>query len=109
RLEVSRQGDNPVDLSVSNNGEADVPVNCTVTVTWKEGILIASDALPGWDMRVEPGRASFRSNSNLRLPPGFIAHSNTWITAVETSISLRSSTGSSKLRGSLQNFIRLKS
>ena len=70
RLEVSRQGDNPVDLSVSNNGEADVPVNCTVTVTWKEGILIASDALPGWDMRVEPGRASFRSNSNLRLPPG---------------------------------------
>jgi len=70
RLEVSRQGDNPVDLSVSNNGEADVPVSCTVTVTWKEGILVASDALPGWDIRVEAGRALFRSNSGLRLPPG---------------------------------------
>jgi hypothetical protein len=72
RLEVSRQGDNPVDLSISNNGEADVPVNCTVTVTWKEGTLIASDALPGWNIRVEPGRALFKSNSSrgLRLPPG---------------------------------------
>jgi hypothetical protein len=72
RLEVSSQGDNPVDLSISNKGEADVPVNCTVTVTWKEGSLIASDALPGWSIRVEPGRALFRSNSTrgLRLPPG---------------------------------------
>jgi Protein of unknown function (DUF3142) len=71
-LEVSRQGDNPVDLSISNNGEADVPVNCTVTVTWKGRSPIASDALPGWSLRVEPGRASFRSNSTrgLRLPPG---------------------------------------
>jgi hypothetical protein len=72
RLEVSSQGDNPVDLSISNSGEADVPVNCTVTVTWKEGTLIASDALPGWDIQVEPGRAFFRSNPThgLRLPPG---------------------------------------
>jgi hypothetical protein len=71
-LEVSRQGDNPVDLSISNNGEADVPVNCTVTVTWEGGSLIASDALPGWSIRVKPGRALFRSNSTrgLRLPPG---------------------------------------
>src|SRR5262249_56668627 len=52
RLEVSRQGDNPVDLSISNNGEADVPVNCTVTVTWKDGTLITSDAHPGWSIRV---------------------------------------------------------
>ena len=47
-----------------------MPVSCTVTVTWKEGILVASDALPGWDIRVEAGRALFRSNSGLRLPPG---------------------------------------
>jgi hypothetical protein len=71
-LEVSSQGDNPVDLSISNKGEADLPVNCTVTVTWEGGSLIASDALPGWSIRVEPGRALFRSNSTrgLRLPPG---------------------------------------
>jgi hypothetical protein len=71
-LEVSSRGDNPIDLSISNKGEADLPVNCTVTVTWREGSLIASDALPGWSVRVEPGRASFRSNSTLglRLPPG---------------------------------------
>jgi Protein of unknown function (DUF3142) len=71
RLEVARQGDNPVDLSISNNGEADVPVNCTVTVSWKDGTLIAFDALPGWHIRLEPGRALFRSNTrSLRLPPG---------------------------------------
>ncbi|MBV8378344.1 MAG: DUF3142 domain-containing protein [Verrucomicrobia bacterium] len=72
RLEVSRQGDNPVDLSMANNGEADVPVNCTVTVTWKKGILIASDALPGWKLRAAPGRVFFSWNSShgLRLPPG---------------------------------------
>jgi hypothetical protein len=72
RLEVSRQGDNPVDLSISNNSEADVPVNCTITVTWNDGTLIAYDTLPGWNIRVEPGRALFRANSTrcLRLPPG---------------------------------------
>ena len=71
-LEVSRQGGNPADLSISNNGEADVPVNCTVTVTWEGGSLIAFDALPGWSIHAEPGRALFRSNSTrgLRLPPG---------------------------------------
>jgi uncharacterized protein DUF3142 len=70
RIEVSGRGDNPVDLSISNNGEADVPVNCTVTVTWKDGNLIASDALHGWNIRLEPGRAFFRSTHGLRLPPG---------------------------------------
>ncbi len=72
RLEASREGDNPVDLSLSNNGEADEPVSCTVTVAWKDGTLMASDALPGWKFRVEPGRAFFKWNSarGLRLPPG---------------------------------------
>jgi len=46
--------------------------NCTVTVAWKDGTLIASDALPGWKFRIEPGRALFRWNltRGLRLPPG---------------------------------------
>jgi hypothetical protein len=72
RLEVSREGDNPVDLSISNMGEADAPVRCTVTVTWNEGVLVASDALPGWNVLIQPGRATFSSNSSagLRLPPG---------------------------------------
>jgi Protein of unknown function (DUF3142) len=72
RLEASRKGDNPIDLSLSNNGEADEPVSCTVMVAWKDGNLIASDALPGWKFRVEPGRAFFKWNSarGLRLPPG---------------------------------------
>jgi hypothetical protein len=72
RLEVLREGDNPVDLSISNTGEADVPLHCTVTVTWKEGVLIASDVLPGWNILVQPRRATFSSNSGrgLRLPPG---------------------------------------
>ena len=58
--------------AMSNNGEADVPINCTVTVTWKDGTLIASDALPGWNIRVEPGRALFKWSltRGLRLPPG---------------------------------------
>jgi hypothetical protein len=72
RLEAFSQGDNPVDLSVSNNGETDEPFNCSVTATWQDGTLIASDALPGWKLRLEPGRALFTWNSRhgLRLPPG---------------------------------------
>jgi hypothetical protein len=72
RLEASGKGDNPIDLSLSNNGEADEPVSCTVTVAWKDGNLIASDTLPGWRFRVEPGHAFFKWNSarGLRLPPG---------------------------------------
>ncbi len=71
-VEVSSRGDNPVDLSIANIGEADLPINYTVIATWNTGSLIASDALPGWNVRSEPGRALFTSDLSrgLRLPPG---------------------------------------
>jgi hypothetical protein len=72
RLEVCRTGANPVDLSIFNEGEADVPIDCEVSVTWTDRTLVASDALPGWQFRGGSGRALFTSSSRrgLRLPPG---------------------------------------
>jgi uncharacterized protein DUF3142 len=72
RLEVFRTGSNPIDLSISNQGEADVPVDCEVRVTWTGRTLVASDALPGWQFLGGPGRALFTSDSRrgLRLSPG---------------------------------------
>jgi uncharacterized protein DUF3142 len=72
RLELLRSGVNPVDLSIFNDGEADIPFECEVSVTWTDGTLIASDALPGWQFKLESGRARFTSvpAHGLRLSPG---------------------------------------
>jgi hypothetical protein len=72
RLEVFKKGVNPVDLSISNEGEADAPVDCEVSVTWTDRTLVAWDALPGWQFRGGSGRALFTSDSRrgLRLSPG---------------------------------------
>jgi hypothetical protein len=72
RLEVFKKGVNPVDLSISNEGEADAPVDCEVSVTWSDRTLVAWDALPGWQFRGGSGQALFTSDSRrgLRLSPG---------------------------------------
>ena len=69
RLEVLQEGNNPVDLSISNPGEADEECNVVVIVSWNGGALVAGDALPGWTVRTERERAVFRSLRS-RLPPG---------------------------------------
>jgi len=68
KLDVISQGENPVDLSIANVGEADEQRDPTVTVSWSNGsTIIASDALPGWTVAVEKEQAIFKPEAGLRL------------------------------------------
>jgi hypothetical protein len=72
KLEILQEGNNPVDLSISNAGEADEQHDIVVTITWSGASLVAWDALPGWTIRAERERAIFTPVTGLRsaLPPG---------------------------------------
>jgi hypothetical protein len=81
KLEVRSQGENPVDLTIENAGEADEQRDPTVTVTWSAGSTVtASDALPGWRVAVTQGSAVFKPEAGvqLRLSPG-MARSIGWL------------------------------
>ena len=71
-LSVRQEGANPVDLSIVNAGEADEQLSLNVTAKWNAAGLEASDALSGWSVRSQNGRAVFSSvaQNGLRLPPG---------------------------------------
>lgn len=72
-LEIHVQGENPVDLSVVNNGESDEPLaSREIKARWESGTLVASEALPGWTVTTAPGQAVFISSENVtqRLSPG---------------------------------------
>ncbi len=72
KLNILQEGENPIDLSIVNAGEADEQLNTNLTATWNGAGLTASDALAGWNMKSENGRAIFRvtASHGLRLPPG---------------------------------------
>ncbi len=72
QLSVRQEGANPVDLSIVNAGEADEQLNVNVTAKWNKAELQACDALYGWRVRSENGRAVFSSvaQNGFRLPPG---------------------------------------
>ncbi len=72
QLDVIPQGDNPVDLTLVNNGEADEPLDCTVTVAWNDTTLAAFDSLKGWSIRAEKDLVTFTPDpgSGAPLPPG---------------------------------------
>jgi hypothetical protein len=72
KLEVVMVGENPVDLAISNVGEADDQGNVMVTVSWNNASLVAYDVLPGWTVRTETERAIFTPAAGFRsrLPPG---------------------------------------
>lgn len=71
-IEVVTQGGNPVDVALANTGEADESLDISVIATWEEAGLVACDALPGWTVQEEPGRAVFipARGYRLRLTPG---------------------------------------
>lgn len=71
-LNVQQEGENPIDLSIVNAGEADEQLESSVTATWSNAGLTASDALPGWTVRSENGRAIFSvtPEHRIRLAPG---------------------------------------
>lgn len=72
KLQSIQRGNNPIDLSIKNVGEADKQNGVKLTLTWFGQSLVASDALPGWTLASEGGRAVFtRTNGMpLELQPG---------------------------------------
>ena len=71
-LEVIQEGENPIDLSVVNTGQADEELDGVVVTTSRTGTLVAADALTGWTVDNANDRAVFRSagDREMRLPPG---------------------------------------
>ncbi|HTD14378.1 MAG TPA: DUF3142 domain-containing protein [Chthoniobacterales bacterium] len=72
KLRSIQRGNNPIDLSIKNVGEADKQNGVKLTVTWFGESLVALDALPGWTVANEEGHAIFtRTNGMpLELQPG---------------------------------------
>ena len=72
KIDIVQEGANPIDLSIVNGGEADEQFNASVTAIWTGADLMASDALSGWQVRFENGRAVFGAitDRGVRLPPG---------------------------------------
>jgi hypothetical protein len=72
KLQAAQRGDNPIDISVKNTGEADKQVGARVTVTWAGASIVAFDALPGWTVVATNDRAVFTriDGAPMELPPG---------------------------------------
>ena len=72
KLQAVQRGDNPIDISVKNTGEADKQVGVRVTVTWTGASIVAFDTLPGWTVVAKNERAVFTriDGSQMELPPG---------------------------------------
>jgi hypothetical protein len=72
KIEVAIEGENPIDLVLVNNGEAEEQFAGEVTADWSDATLLSSDALAGWTLRIESNRVVFASEREnaLRLSPG---------------------------------------
>jgi hypothetical protein len=68
QLVAMQEGNNPIDLSISNAGEASDQGDTTVTATWTGANLLTFDALPGWKVSVEKERAFFTQVAGTRSP-----------------------------------------
>jgi hypothetical protein len=71
-LQAVQRGDNPVDLSIKNMGEADKQIGAKLTVNWTGASIVALDALPGWTVAASREHAVFTRVEKipLELPPG---------------------------------------
>ena len=71
RLEAKITATQPYDLALENAGEMDEDLHGTLIVSWaKAAPPTAIEALPGWQMRQEAGRAIFSPRTQIRLAPG---------------------------------------
>jgi hypothetical protein len=72
KLEVLQEGEDPVDFSIANHGEAEEPLDTTVIVSWDSESATVADALAGWTVDPQKRRAVFRRSEafRLRLAPG---------------------------------------
>ncbi|MDB6140804.1 MAG: hypothetical protein JWO94_3876 [Verrucomicrobiaceae bacterium] len=72
-LSVRTEGEELLDLSVVNDGEADEDLKgVRVRVTWEGAGPLASEALPGWTLNIENSQSLIISSlaQTQRLPPG---------------------------------------
>ena len=69
---MARRGENPIDLELINIGEADEQFTGSITGSWRNAKLVASDSVAGWQLQTSNGRAVFTPEANepLRLLPG---------------------------------------
>ena len=71
RLEAKITDTQPYDLALENTGEVDEDLAGTLIVKWANAAPpTAIEALPGWQMRQEAGRAIFSPRTQIRLAPG---------------------------------------
>jgi hypothetical protein len=70
QVNVRRVRPKLMEIDLVNNGTADGPMNRAITVTWADGDLVQSQALPGFD-RSETGRR------NVQFHPGEAAAQKT--------------------------------
>ena len=71
RLEAKITTTQPYDLTLENTGEVDEDLDGTLVASWaKAAPPTAVEALPGWQMRQEAGRAIFSPRTQIRLAPG---------------------------------------
>ena len=71
KMEVKMSGTAPLDVVLSNSGEQDEWLPPRVTITWPGATPAAGDAVGGWSLAAEAGRAVFSppSPSAARLLP----------------------------------------
>ena len=72
RLDVLAEGDNPVDLSLANEGESEESLDAAVLVRWDAPAVAVAEALPGWTLSQSEHEARFtRTEAAIpRLLPG---------------------------------------
>ena len=71
KMEVKMSGTAPLDAVLSNSGEQDEWLPPRITITWSGATPAAGDAVAGWSLAAEAGRAVFspQSLSAARLLP----------------------------------------
>lgn len=71
QLHAVSRGNNPVDVAICNNGEADEPADLSVIVS-ADQTIVDSDVLPGWSSDRHGTRVVFTSNrgNTSQLRPG---------------------------------------
>lgn len=67
QLEVQTSGDNPIDLSLHNNGEAEEHLDLTIRAWWNGPEPVAMEALPGWNI-VQSGQEVCFTRSPVPVP-----------------------------------------
>jgi hypothetical protein len=71
-VDIVQRGENPIDLSIANTGEADEQLNAVVTAAPNGEPVLAADAVRGWTVDMTSDRAVFstEADNGMQLSPG---------------------------------------